>query len=102
MTVEQALNMLDPKRLLVFRGKVIFNSWDEQEAAYWSASGATVTPFYSEQGIKFGKPAKPGWEVEMSGACEKVTVTKLTGEVEDITRLELVKEARKRRKQVGV
>lgn len=97
MTVEQALNMIDPQRLLVLGRQVIFNTWDEEEAHYWSAQGANVRPFYSEQAVRFHNKVKQGWEVEMSGACERVKRTRLTGEEEDVTRDMLVAEAHKRK-----
>ena len=71
MTVEQALNMIDPQRLLVLGKSVCFNTWDEEEAAYWSKSGALVRPFYNPAAIRFTSKVKQGWEVEMSGACEE-------------------------------
>jgi hypothetical protein len=101
MTVEQVLNMFEPRRLCIVQNLVLVNTWDEEEAQYWSAHGANVRDFYSQQGVKFLGKAKPGWEISLVGACEPIVVTRLTGEVEDKTRDAIVNEARRRRQQVG-
>jgi hypothetical protein len=92
--VEEAISLVDPKRLIIAGSQVFLNTWDEAEAAYWSAQGATVREFYSEHAVKFNEKVQQGWEIILNNACDPVTVTRLTGETEDITSMALVKAAR--------
>ena len=97
MTVEQALNMIDTSRLIVHGKRVLFNTWDPEEVAYWTAEGAAVNEFYDPRELRrYGGKLKQGWEVSVEGACERVLVTKLTGEVADKTNETLLNEARRR------
>jgi hypothetical protein len=94
MRVEDVISMIDPGRFVIAGSQVFLNTWDEAEAAYWSAQGATVREFYNPNAIRFSDKVKQGWEIILNNACDPVTVTKLTGETEDITSLALVKAAR--------
>ena len=63
MTVEQALNMIDTSRLIVHGNRVIFNTWDPEEAAYWAGQGAVCHDFYDPRELKRRPAMKQGWEV---------------------------------------
>ena len=101
MTVEQALNMIDAKRLTIFANQVIFNTWNEEEARWWAGKGAYLTEFYDPREVaraeRVGMPVRQGWEVSIEKACDPIVVTKLNGEELDKTRETLLNEARRRK-----
>lgn len=103
MTVEQVLNMIDPQRLMILGNlAVVVNTRDQEEAAYWSAQGSNVRPWYAENAVRFmDVTKKQGWEISLLGACEPVVVESFTGEKTDRTRETLLNEARRRRELVA-
>lgn len=95
MTVEQALQEIGADRLIIMGGRqVFFNTHDPEEAALWIERGATTREFFAGHAVRFSGQAKQGWEIHPLGACERITVTQLTGQVEDVTAQELVAQAR--------
>ena len=102
MTIAEALNMIAPVRLIIHGQGVFFNTFDQEEVAYWSHHGAKVREFYTDAELARLKNVNQGWEVHMLGAIDPVLVTKLNGETEDQTKTLLAAGARERRQAVGV
>ena len=99
MTVEQVLNMIDPQRLMILGNlAVVVNTRDQEEAAYWSAQGSNVRPWYAENAVRVhGRPRQaglgdqPARSLRAGGRDES-----FTGEKTDRTRETLLNEARRR------
>lgn len=84
--------------VIIHRSEVFFNSWDWDEVQRWEAKGAYIIPHFDLDEIdrrrRRGKHVKPGWEVHILGACERVEVEDTDGDLVDITKDALLLAAR--------
>lgn len=102
MTVNDILDAVADKRLILHHGQVFYNERSFEEAARWAELGCEIRPWYSEEDL-VERRAQPGWdnrlqgwEVHLAGAVDPMIATTLDGLETDVTRQTLLLAARER------
>lgn len=83
--------------VIVHRGEVFFNTWDEPEARKWEDKGAILVPHWEELELAIRRKKKvttQGWEVHFLGALTRIELEDVDGDLVDVTKDELLAAAR--------